>query len=230
MRSSHAYNWLLGYGSGWDRLRKQDWSGYLDLLNSKRTAFLVSEYAIIGRANPNTPNAKVFFNPDSYEYGDEERLGYDFKQNFLLSQAYQALAARSATKKMLGDGVDGLLWCALSSGANEGSYLKPLFDYQGCPKLSFYALREAFQNAVCFDSSTDIVWGEGHMLHPLLCGCPDGKSYRIEIRVESLAGEVLFRTALGPVQLDRSVVKLEAKEMPNLKDGYYRIVYEVSEA
>ena len=230
VRSSHAYNWLLGYGSGWDRLRKQDWSGYLDLLKSEKTAFLVSEYAIIGRANPNTPKTKVFFNPDSYEYGDEERLGYHFKQNFLLSQAYQALAAKSATKKMLGDGVDGLLWCALSSGANEGSYLKPLFDYQGCPKLSFYALRETFQNAVCFDSSTDIVWGENHMLHPLLCGCPDGKIYRIEIRVESLSGEALFRTLLGPVKLDRSVVKLEAKEMPNLQDGYYRIVYEVSEA
>ncbi len=230
VRSSHAYNWLLGYGLGWDKLRKQDWSGYLDLLKSEKTSFLVSEFALIGRANPNAPKAREFFNSDSYEYGDEKALGYDFNHDFLLSQAYQALGAKSASKKMLGDGVDGLLWCALSSGANEGSYLKPPFDYQGYPKLSFYALRETFQDAVCFDSSTDILWGEGHTLQPLLCGCPDNKIYRIEIRVENLEGKTLSKILLGPVQLDRSVVQLEEREMPNLEDGYYRIVYEVSEA
>lgn len=230
VRSSHAYNWLLGYGLGWDKLRKQDWSGYEDLLKSEKTAFLISEYAIIGRANPNTLKAKAFFNPDSYEYGDEASLGYDFKGDFLLSQAYQALSAKSASRKMLGDGVDGLLWCSLSSGANEGSYLKPPFDYQGYPKLSFYALRETFQDAVCFDRSTDIVWGEGHKLHPLLCGCPDGKSYQVEVRIESLEGEVLSEMRLGPARLDRSVVALGEREMPQLEDGYYRIIYEVKEA
>ncbi len=230
VRSSHAYNWLLGYGLGYDKLRKQDWSGYLDLLQSKKTAYLVSEYAIIGRANPKTKNAQAFFNPDSYEYGDEKTLGYDFSSNFLLSQAYQALAAKSASKKMLGDGVDGLLWCALSSGANEGSYLKPPFDYQGYPKLSFYALREVFQNAVCFDESTDLLWGEDHLLRPLLCGCPDGKTYQVSITIENLKGEAIRKLAFDPVQFDRSVVKLEAREIGDLQDGYYRIVYEVKEA
>lgn len=229
LRSSHAYNWLLGYGAGWDKLRKQDWSGYRDLLNSHQDAYLVSEYAIIGRANPNTDKAKQFFNDASYECGDETSLGYHFENDFLLSQAYQALSAKMASKKMLGDGVDGLLWCSLNSGANEGSYLKPPLDYAGYPKLAFYALKESFQNAVCFDSSTDLLWGENHLLSPLLCGSPDYKKHDIFISIEDLQGKRVISYAFEDVLFDEIVVKLDKKKLPEMEDGYYRVVYEVSE-
>ncbi len=67
VRSAHTYSLLCGYGAGWDSLRLQNWGEQEKLLSSKKHAYMVSEYAVIGRQNPDVPEAKSdYFNPFSY--------------------------------------------------------------------------------------------------------------------------------------------------------------------
>lgn len=232
VRSAHTYNWLLGYGADWGAMRRQSWSAQKEMLDSSSHAYIVSEYAVIGRQNPNIPEAKKFFNPESYEYGDEQALGYDFSgDKWIISQAYQALAAKNATKKMFSLGVDGMLWCCLQSGANNGSYLKPPIDFWGYPKLAFYALRECFQRIICFQNDTDVLWGKEHRLRPLVFCRPDGKEYDITIRILDEEGRTVYRTIYPGVRLDRRRICLEERDPDGFSEtGYYTIEYSVRPA
>lgn len=229
VRSAHTYNWLLGYGTDWEALRRQPWSAQKAMLDSCSHAYIVSEYAIIGRQDPTIPEAKKFFNPQSYEYGDEQSLGYDFSgDKWIISQAYQALAAKSASKKMFSLGVDGMLWCCLQSGANDGSYLKPPIDFWGYPKLAFYALRECFQKIICFQDDTDVLWGREHRLRPIVFCQPDGKEYDIVIRILDKEDRAVYRTIYYGVRLDRRRIYLEERNPDGFSEsGYYTIEYSV---
>ncbi len=232
VRSAHTYDWLLGYGTDWEALRRQPWSAQRAMLDSNSHAYIVSEYAVIGRQDPTIPEAKKFFNPESYEYGDEQALGYDFSgDKWMISQAYQALAAKNATKKMFSLGADGMLWCCLQSGANNGSYLKPPIDFWGYPKLAFYALRECFQKIICFQDDTDVLWGRGHKLRPMVFCQPDGKEYDIVIRILDKEDKTVYQTIYRGVRLDRRRICLEERSPDGFSEtGYYTIEYSVRPA
>ncbi len=226
VRSAHTYTWLLGYGENWDRLENQDWSGQANLLESKNHAYLVTEYAVIGRQNPNVPEAKEYFNDKSYEYGDESVIGYDFSgDKWLLSQGYQAIAAKYCSKKMLSLSADGLLWCCLTGGANDGSYLKPIVDFYGYPKLAFYALQEAFQDSVCFQNDVDVLWGKGHKLKPLIVCKADNKPHSVRVEIFNDREEVVFKKEVEKVLFDRRLIALPEEEVFFAEDGYYKIKF-----
>lgn len=226
VRSAHTYNWLLGYGSSWELMRKQSWSAQKALLESDAHAYLVTEYAIIGRQDPDTKEAKKFVNLHSYEHADEHALGYFFENKKELSQSYQALAAKYATKKMLSLDVDGLMWCCLTGGANDAGYLKPPIDFYGYPKLGFYSLRECFETAVCFDDTTDVIWGSVHKIKPKIVCEPDGKQHTVTIEIKNEIGETKEIFVFANIWFDKHIVSLEERTV-TLTDGYYKTIFTI---
>lgn len=156
-------------------------------------------------------------------------MGYRFENDWFLSQSYQALAAKYATKKLLEIGADGMLWCSLQGGANDGGYLKPPVDFYAYPKLAFYALREAFEEQVCFSSGTNVVWGEKDELVPVMVCRPDMRRRAVNVTVKTEDDEEVFRTRINGILCDRRIVRLDGIKIAFPKDGYYKIIYGIED-
>lgn len=228
VRSAHNYEILLGYGNRWDVFRKQGWKSQPALLKSKKHAYIISEFAIAGRQDDRTEECKTYVKNDSYELADEKRaFGEDYdKLDFKLSQAYQALCAYNAVKYMRCLGADGLMWCCLTGGANDASYIKPPIDFYGYKKQAFYALKEGFQKTVCFDKKVDVVYRNNRLFEPVLDGAEKGETYDIEITVKSADGEEVLKKK-ERVTATEFTVRLKPFEA-ELKDGYYSAEYTVT--
>lgn len=99
VRSAHTYEILLGYGNQWDTFRRADWASQSILLKSKEHAYIVSEFAVIGRHDDTVSECKEYVKNDSYELSDELRaFGCKLtEKEWKISQAYQALCARSTS-------------------------------------------------------------------------------------------------------------------------------------
>ncbi len=231
VRSAHTYAFLLGYGRDWTSFREQKWSAQDALFESKKHAYIISEFAVIGRQDPSTPECAKYIKTDSYELANEQTVfgdAYPFL-DAKKSQAYQALCARNAVKFMRFRGTDGLLWCAMQGGANDGSYLKPPIDFYGYVKYAFFALKEGFAKTVCFNGKIDVRIGAKYQLEPFICGMEQGKNYKITITVRDVWGfEVLSKT-YDNVYSEKEEMHLKAWTIDGLKDGYYSIEYAVDE-
>lgn len=226
VRSAHTYSLLLGYGCDWRDMVDMKWPSQPALLGSKEHAYIISEYAIIGRACPLVPEAKEYFNPDSYELGDERAsLGFSLSdEEYELSQAHQSLCALYATKRMRLLDVDGMLWCCLSSGANDGSYLKPIIDFYGYAKFAFYTLRDAFSQDACFIDCDGPIWGDAARLSPvLLSGAGD---FEVNVRVCDESGATVWEKTYR-VRSDGGRVNLGNERIDFPCDGYYTVTTDV---
>ena len=224
VRSAHTYDWLLGYGKDWEQFRLQDWSAQPALLGSKKHSYIVSEYAIIGQQNPK--HSPV--NKKSYELADEKLLGYQFNENdWKISQAYQSLAARYTTKYMLLKGVDGLLWCCLSGGANDGTYLKPPIDLYGYPKQAFYALKECFENTVFFDDSCDVIWGRSHGIRPVLFHYSKKTPKKLSIDIYNEKQELVEKREYENLRITSTVTRLPEWKISLQPNAYYTVRFVV---
>ncbi len=230
IRSAHPYGILLGYGQPWQNMVTQCYSFQDDLLSGCDKAYIVSEFAIIGRQNPNTIEAKEFINKKSYELNDElTALGFIFSdEEWELSQAFQALCTAVATKQLRRLGADGMFWCCLTGGANNASYLKPIIDFYGYKKLAYYQLKEAFNEVTAFNENPDVLFHFGYKLRPTVVGANDGGRYALNVEIydedERLAAKKTF---------DKFFVKegnLYFEEWTiELASGYYTIRYTVTE-
>lgn len=230
VRSAHTYCLLLGYGEPWKRMVEQDWKWQNELFYNDEKAYLVSEYAIIGRQNPDTEEAKAFINKDSYEFSDEKNaLGFVFTDGeWELSQAYQAVCASLATKQLLKNDADGMLWCCLWGGANNASYLKPIVDFYGYTKLAFYSLKEAFQKTVAFNENPDILLGAEYTVKPVVCGIKETEPFDLTITVLSEQGEEIERKTYRNIVGNGKACLTPFK--PRWRgDGYYVLRYEINE-
>ena len=227
VRSSHTYILLLGYGTGWECLREQNWSIQPDMFNSKKHAYLITEFAVIGRPNPNIPEADEFFNDNSYEVGDETALGFNFtREQWRESQAYQALAARVDTQTLFKHGADGMLWCCLMSGANNGSYLKPPLDCYGYPKYAFYTLRDGYSQTQVISDTVDVLRTREFSFKPILIGLEDGKNYNVEIAFSNENGDILEKLVFNNITASSKLDKITLKTPEN---GYYSLKYSLEE-
>ncbi len=226
VRSAHTYAILLGYGSGWDKLRQQAWSHQPELLQNRERAYLVSEYAIIGRPDPTVPEATAYFNDYSYEFPDEDVLGFRFsKEEWLPSQAWQALAAHYTTKQLRLQDADGMLWCCLMSGANDGGYLKPPIDMYGYPKLAFYALRELFATRCVTSADVDPLKGEGFAVTPVVFGTKRGERLTVTVTATDQNGQTVDSICYADVIAGDGRTLLPPWQPVLPADGYYRLTY-----
>lgn len=222
IRSAHTYSILLGYGTNWERLRKQAWSMQKELTESKNHAYIVSEFAVIGRQNPTTPEAMEYFNEYSYEFRDEINSGLVFsKDEWKTSQAYQALAAKVAVQIMRLNNIDGMLWCCLMGGANDAGYLKPPIDCYGYPKLAFYTLREGYQELYVSTDNVDIIKGSGFEIAPVIYGTKTGNVYTLCVSIVNMDGNEISKKVYEGVTSNGSSLKLPLWKPEISENGYY---------
>lgn len=225
VRSSHNYEILLGYGNRWDIFREQAWKSQPALFKSKDHAYIISEFAIVGRQDNRTKEAEIYHKDDSYELADEKRAfgeAYE-KLDFKLSQAYQALCAYNTVKYMRYLGADGLMWCSLSGGANDGSYIKPPIDFYGYKKQAFYALKEGFAETICFDKKVGVAYNGKYVCAPVLTGAEKGKTYNVKIEIKNQSGDIVCERWFE-VKATAFTFDLESFAV-DLKNGYYSVEY-----
>lgn len=230
IRSAHNYEILLGYGGKWDTFRKQGWKSQPSLFNSKKHAYLMTEFAVIGRQDDETEECKEYIKTDSYELGDETRaLGTELTQkDWRISQAYQALCADRIIKLLLGRDIDGMTWCCLSGGANDASYLKPPIDFYGYAKYAFYVMKSDFAPVICYSDDTDVKFGKGFTITPKISGAVKGKNYAVTVCIKSERGEVVDKKAYRVVA-DGFNVTLEKWQPKVEENGFYEIEYSIEE-
>jgi hypothetical protein len=221
VRSAHTYAITLGYGCDWELFAKQAWQTQQGMLKSKKHAYIVSEYAIIGRMCDRTSEAQSYFNPNSYELGDEfSALGGALSQEeYELSQAHQALCALYANKKMRSLDVDGMLWCCLQGGANDGSYLKPFLDFYGYAKFSYYVLRDYYKKNYCALSCDGPFWNKDSKIKPVLLA-QKGK-YKITLQVKKDEKIVFIKEY--EIENMQWITPLEVCDFSFEETGYYEI-------
>lgn len=232
VRSAHTYSLLLGYGAPWKDMREQSWKLQDELIAAKDKAYIVSEYAVIGRQNPETEEAKRFINKNSYELDDERgSFGFNFSdEEWELSQAYQALCAAAATKQLIFRGADGMLWCCLWGGANDAGYLKPIVDFYGYKKYAYYILREYFGGLVAADAGADVLFYPGYAVVPFVKGLEKGKNYELTVWVEDENGRTVDLKRYGEFTAADDFKKDFGAWTPKLSEnGYYIVRYEVTE-
>lgn len=230
VRSAHTYEVLLGYGTDWQKMRTQDWSMQPELYQSGERAYLVTEFAVIGRQNPNVPEAEEYYNPYSYEIPNEDVLGFRFTEDeWILSQAYQALAAKADTQIMRVNDVDAMLWCCLMGGANDGGYLKPPIDNYGYEKLAFHTLKEGYQKQLVVSEDPDVLKAKDFVLRPVMIGTVPERTYRVTARIYDENRELLDSKEYIQIVGDYKPVHLK-KWKPQIEvEGYYRVIYQLEE-
>ena len=149
------------------------------------------------------------------------------QKDWRISQAYQALAAQHIVKSLLSRNVDGIMWCCLSSGANDGSYLKPPIDFYGYAKYAFYVLQESFGKEICFNRSSAVVFGANTVIEPTLAQIDKTSNYLVRITVKNVGGAFIDEYECVHCSTENDLVALP-KWKPNItKDGYYLIEYDV---
>lgn len=229
VRSAHTYDIMLGYGTDWGTFRKQGWKSEKSLFESKQHSYIVSEVAVIGRHDDSTEECKTYVKNDSYELPNEIGVFDEIldQKDWRISQAYQALSAQHIVKSLLSRNVDGIMWCCLSSGANDGSYLKPPIDFYGYAKYAFYVLQESFAQEICFNRSSAVVFGENTEIEPTLAQIDKKGNYLVKIAVKSMDGGFVDEYEYIHCSTENDLVSLP-KWKPNItEDGYYLIEYDV---
>ncbi len=230
VRSAHTYDILCGYGSSWEVMRKQNWKWQDEMLKSDKTAYLITEYAITALPNPETDEAKKCPYPESYERDDE--LGaIDRRFNddeWRESQALQALCAAQAVKHMRILGVDGLAWCCLMSGANNGSYMKPPIDFYGYKKLGFYSLRDGYRETYAAKSDINVSCGTESEITPVILNSGRAGVYNLSVSIINENGSVICKKTYDDVNVsDFTDAKLSSFKPEWKLAGYYTIEYEL---
>ena len=234
IRADHPYSLHCGYGQPWEIMRKQPydhafsdanrWERVWDNLTNPDFAVIAAEYAITGLPNPTTKEALENDYVESYERPDEDGgFGRWFTQEeWRESQAIQAFCGYNASKDMRLQGFDGLTWCCLSSGANNGSYMKPPIDFYGYKKLGFYALRDAYQEMYACKKDLFVSYGTEDCIAPAIVNYSVKGRYNLTVTVSEENGEILDTFDYGAISLDGECKTDLSEFKPSWnKAGYY---------
>ncbi len=228
IRSEHVYSIHCGYGKPWEMMRKQPWAHVWDNINNPDFAVLAKEFAITALPNPNTKEALENEYVESYERPDEiGGFGRLFTQDeWKESQGMQAFCGYNASKDMRLQGFDGLTWCCLSSGANNGSYMKPPIDFYGYKKLGFYALREAYQDVYACKKDLFVSYGVDDGISPAVVNYSEKGRFNLKVTVSSEDGCVLDVFDYGTITLDGENKTDFSEFKPSWqKAGYYTLSF-----
>ena len=231
VRSAHTYDILCGYGSTWEIMRKQNWKWQPEMLGSQNHSYLITEYAITALPNPDTDEARALPYQQSYERGDEiPPMGRIFEANeWRESQAMQALCAAQAIKHMRILGIDGMAWCCLMSGANNGSYMKPPIDFYGYKKLGFYSLRDGYRKVYACKRDINVSCGIDDVIEPVILTYDRAGKYDLTVRVLSEDGALIDSASYNGICVaDCETASLSGFKPKWTDAGYYTLEYELS--
>ncbi len=224
IRSLHVYNIHCGYGKPWEIMRKQPSAHVWDNINNPDFAVFAKEFAITGLPNPNTKEALENEYVESYERPDEiGGVGRIFTQEeWRESQGFQAFCAYNAAKDIRLQGFDGFTWCCLSSGANNGSYMKPPIDFYGYKKLGFYALRDVQREVFACKKDIYVSFGTEDGIAPAVVNYSEKGRFNLKVTVSSENGCVLDVFDYGAILLDGENKTGFSEFKPSWqKAGYY---------
>ncbi len=115
------------------------------------------------------------------------------------------------------------MWCCLSGGANDGSYIKPPIDFYGYKKQAFYALKEGFAETICFDKKAEVAYNGKYVCEPVLTGAEKGKTYNVKIEIKNQSGDIVCERWFA-VKATAFTFDLNPFEV-DLRDGYYSVGY-----
>jgi len=236
-----------GYGSEWSTLRMypfpQDYSGDQgwretgfrnDYLNSKERAYFDFESEeSAGQPNWSLRKGKPSYQVKSYEL--EYDIGSIGRQLTLdewqISQAWQAFSGFEAYKKKRWLDYDGLAWCTLHGGGNTATYQKPLIDYYGHAKLSFHAIKMAFQPTLAGSYNVDLVYGPEDEIEPVIMHLGNTIEVNLMVTIKNLDGNVMEQKEYNNILLDegRNSTVLESYR-PRIKDDCCVIYYEITKS
>lgn len=228
VRSTHPYIYSMGYGFSWELFHNQPWAEQNKMIEDKTRAFLATEFAVIGRQDPRTKEAReLFFQPYSYEFPNEDVLKFPItNDDWRISQAYQALCISYAVRKFRIMDVDGMLWCCLMGGANDAGYLKPPIDNYGYAKYGFYTMREYYEEVTCINDTDDTKRGEGFKVRPVLFAEPCD-TVTVTAAVVNEKGEEIDRFVYKDVKAEGYITRL-SEWTPNIESaGYYAVEFTV---
>lgn len=234
VRSSHPYSLLCGYGKSWEVMREQDWKNQPELFESKKHAYMATEFAITSLENRETPEATQKGFVSSYERGgDSGYIGRAFEESeWRESQALAALCAFNAAKlsRMLGS--DGLMWCCLSSGANDGSYMKPPIDFFGYKKAAFYALRAAYEKTFAAKEDINVQIGKNDLITPVILNSENSFEARVTVQILTEDGQLAYEKTYNGIEIKDTECKkcLEPFKPEFSGRGYYTLRMTVEEA
>lgn len=223
-----------GYGAKWSSLRKAPYSWAASCIGANDKAFFNFEHEE-SAAQPNWELARrePWYKVQSYEWEYEEgSIGRKLDATeWRASQAFQAFSAWESMKKQLLLGYDGFSWCSLESGANMFTYQKPLVDAFGVPKLAFYANKQAFGRIWAASENTDVVYGPGDSITPVIFHLGDERTVNLNIELKNEKGKTVERKKIKNIRLEKekNVTKLDSLQFKVKQDGCYFIVYTVEE-
>ena len=87
-------------------------------------------------------------------------------------------------------------------------------------------MRECFETAVCFDDTTDVIWGSVHKIKPKIVCEPDGKQHTVTIEIKNEIGETKEIFVFANIWFDKHIVSLEERTV-TLTDGYYKTIFTI---
>jgi hypothetical protein len=233
-----------GYGADWSTLRRypypdeysgdQGWrvAGFrTDYLNSKERAYFDFESEeSVAQPNWNLRKGKPSYQIKSYELEyDEGSIGRQLTvDEWEISQAWQAFSGFEAYKKKRWLDYDGLAWCTLHGGGNTATYQKPLIDYYGHAKLSFHAIKMAFQPTLAGSYNVDLVYGPEDKIEPVIMHLGNTTEVNLLVTVKNLDGDVVAQKEYKDILLDegRNSTVLESFR-PKVREGYYVLHYQI---
>jgi hypothetical protein len=166
----------------------------------------------------------------SYELEyDEGSIGRQLTvDEWEISQAWQAFSGFEAYKKKRWLDYDGLAWCTLHGGGNTATYQKPLIDYYGHAKLSFHAIKMAFQPTLAGSYNVDLVYGPEDKIEPVLMHLGNTAEVNLLVTVKNLEGDVVEQKEYKNIQLieGRTSTVLESFR-PKVQEGYFVLHYQI---
>lgn len=238
-------DYMLGYGSEWHTLREwphvtrehlpcwNESTAYIpSFIDSPERAYFNFEHdEIIGQPNWKVHQGKPSYQVASYEhFYDEGSIGRKLTfDEWLTSQAWQALGAYETVVKCRWLDYDGLSWCNLRGGQNTCTYMKSLVDYYGQPKLAYYAHQMAFQNVLALSGNVDIVYGPEDTVPIILLNLGPERTVTLQVQAVDVSGTVVLERTFADILLPagRSVTSVADLSLPNLPDGLYSFVYRI---
>ncbi|MDZ7721254.1 MAG: glycoside hydrolase family 2 TIM barrel-domain containing protein [candidate division KSB1 bacterium] len=206
----------------------------LEYLNSDSHAWFDYESEeTIGMPNWSLHQGKPYYRMYSYEkdynIGNLGRILELSEWNE--SQAWQALTAYEAYRKKRWLDYDGMNWCPLRGGPNTATYMKPVIEYSGEAKLSFYALQMVYQRVLAGSRNVDLVYGPHDAIPVIVMNIGNAKTVDVNAVAKTLDGKQVAFTEFKKVSLaaGRTVTDIGIWK-PELKSGqYYGFEYEVKE-
>lgn len=206
---------VLGYGQDWTKISHFEtkflhngayaWEQLLkEKLNHTHQAYVNYEsQEIIGQPNWNLVKGQPWYRVHSYEHGyDKGSIGRRLEADeWQTSQAWQAFAGFELTKKMRLLDFDGNQWCPLRGGGNTATYKKPLVDYTGHAKLSYYVYGSILQKTVAASDNVDVVYGPDDKITPVVFNLGLGKTVNLTVNIRQPDGSILYTKTFSNIEL-----------------------------